>query len=370
MQEQKSVSQTPARGEVTIDDILSRIQQWGRFLKKKWKLLLLCGLIGAGAGIGYSLVRKPTYAGELTFVLENSGESQLGGYSSIAAQFGLNLGGSGGGVFSQDENMMSFIRSRTMVVKTLLTKVDFGGREELLVNRYIDFNDLRKKWEGKPLANIQFPEDPEQTTVLQDSVLNIIYKSLVRENLVVQKPDKKTDVLSVMTVSTDELFSKAFTENLLENVTEFYIVTQTRKSTENVTILQRQTDSVRKLLNYALTGVAVSADANPNPNPAFQTLRVPSQRKMVDVEMNKAILEELVKHLELAKISLRKETPLIQIVDKPVLPLEKDRVGKLKGSVTGFLTCFILATIYLSIKFLLRSDASMYESSEKRGVLS
>ena len=49
--------------------------------------------------------------------------------------------------------------------------------------------------------------------------------------------------------------------------------------------------------------------------------RVPSVNRQVDVQANTAILTELVKNLELAKVDLRKETPLIQIIDTPILPL-------------------------------------------------
>jgi hypothetical protein len=47
------------------------------------------------------------------------------------------------------------------------------------------------------------------------------------------------------------------------------------------------------------------------------------------------LLTELVKQSELAKVTLRKETPLIQIIDRPILPLAKERFGKAKGIVLG-----------------------------------
>ncbi len=94
-------------------------------------------------------------------------------------------------------------------------------------------------------------------------------------------------------------------------------------------------DSVRRALNLAITGVASSVDANPNTNPARQVLRVPSQSRQVDVQANQAILTELVKNLEISKVSLRKETPLIQVIDRPILPLEKEKLGKLRGLLTG-----------------------------------
>jgi uncharacterized protein involved in exopolysaccharide biosynthesis len=40
---------------------------------------------------------------------------------------------------------------------------------------------------------------------------------------------------------------------------------------------------------------------------------------------------------------LRKETPLIQIIDRPILPLKKEKLGKSKGILLGgFLAGFFV----------------------------
>jgi uncharacterized protein involved in exopolysaccharide biosynthesis len=75
---------------------------------------------------------------------------------------------------------------------------------------------------------------------------------------------------------------------------------------------------------------------------------------MVDVEMNRAILEELVKNLELAKISLRRETPLIQTIDQPILPLEKKKVSKIKSSIVCWIFFGVIAIVYFGGKYYLR----------------
>ena len=72
------------------------------------------------------------------------------------------------------------------------------------------------------------------------------------------------------------------------------------------------------------------------------------------MQANTVILTNLVVQLELAKITLRKETPLIQEIDKPILPLEKYKFGKLKFIILGgFLACF-LTLIFLVFKQVLR----------------
>ena len=120
-------------------------------------------------------------------------------------------------------------------------------------------------------------------------------------------------------------------------------------------ILQKQTDSIRTELNYAITGVAVANDNTFGLNPALNVRRAPSARRQVDVQANTAILTELVKQSELAKVTLRKETPLIQVIDKPILPLAKEKLGKAEGlALGGFLTGF-LSVLFLILRRLLKS---------------
>jgi hypothetical protein len=346
----QQVNQTIEKEEISIREIADNLKSFWRYLISKWKEILVFALVGASLGLVLSLLTAPMYKGELTFVIESKGGSKLGGYGGLAAQFGLNLG-EGGGMFQEEDNIIALLNSRTLVARTLLS--DVGNGTELLVDRYIAANNLREKWKSKPqLAQISFHD--HQLTILHDSLLTLFHKNLLKNNIVVAKPDKKLDIISITTTSTDEIFAKTFTEKLLENVTNFYVETQTKKQQENVNILRHKADSVRILLNSAISGVAISSDANPNLNPALQRLRIPSQRRMIDVEMNKAILTELVKNLEISEITLRKETPLVQVIDRPVLPLEKKKLGKLKGLVFGFLLGAGLTIVFLSTKRYLK----------------
>ena len=123
-------------------------------------------------------------------------------------------------------------------------------------------------------------------------------------------------------------------------------------------ILERQTDSIRRELNGAIIGVAVANDNTFNLNPALNVRRAPSARRQVDVQANTAILTELVKQGELAKVTLRKDTPLIQIIDTPILPLHKEKFGLLKGMVIGgLLASFLVVLVFLVNYFIKKSLA-------------
>lgn len=336
--------------ELTFKEIAIIIKEWWQYLLSNFKIIVVVGFLGAALGVVYSLTKKDLYVATLTFALEDDKSGGLGGGLGLASQFGLDVGGGGGGVFS-GSNLIELFKSRSMVEKTLLTPVTIKGQTISLAEMYIRENKWREKWDkDKKTQKIQFlpNADRENFTRVQDSILEVIYGNISSSGgLTVMQKDKKVSILTVEVKSPDEVFSKAFNEALANVVSDFYIETKSKKARINMTILQRQLDSIRGELNGSITGVAVANDRTFSLNPALNVKRVPSVRKQVDVQANTAILTELVRQTELSKVTLRKETPLIQVIDKPVFPLKKERFGKLKGIIYGGFIGGFLIVLFL-----------------------
>jgi hypothetical protein len=300
----------------------------------------------------YASFQKPSYLATTTFVLEeDKGGGGLGGAMGLASSFGFDLGGGGGGLFTSS-NIIELMKSRLVVEKTLLNPVQVSGKEISLADYYIQINELKEDWSKKPaLANINFPVNADRTkfSLQQDSILQTISAGLTKTNLVIAQKDKKVSIISLTVKTESELFSKLFCEQLLKETSDFYIETKSKKSKLNVDILQKQADSIRAELNSAITGVAAESDNVYNLNPAFNVKSSPSRRRQVDVQANTAILTQLVAQLELSKVSLRKETPLVQLIDRPILPLENDKVGKIKAFIIGWFLAGFLTLLYMIV---------------------
>ena len=336
--------------EISIKELIQKIQEWIAYLKKQWKLIIGIAALGGIIGFVYASFQKPTYLATTTFVLEeDKGGGGLGGAMGLASSFGFDLGGGGGGLFSSS-NIIELMKSRLVVEKTLLNPVQVNGKEISLADYYIQINELKEGWAKKPeVANIGFPANADRTkfSLEQDSILYGISSGLSKNNLVIEQEDKKVSIISLTVKTENELFSKLFCEQLLKETSDFYIETKSKKSRLNVDILQHQADSIRSELNSAITGVATASDNVYNLNPAFNVKSAPSKRRQVDVQANTAILTQLVAQLELSKVSLRKETPLVQLIDRPILPLEKDKVGRLKSLILGGFLAGFLTVLYL-----------------------
>ena len=324
--------------EITLKELLEKAKEWYSYLLSQWKIIVLAGVLGAALGLAYSISKKPIYTATLSFALEDEKGGGMSGALGLASSLGFDLGGgSGGGAFS-GANLTELFKSRSMVEQTLMQPVRAGTDTISLAELYIQTKEWRKVWNEKPkLSVIQFPPYTKRKyfTREHDSIMGKMYEDLSKTSLTVAQKDKKISIISIDVKSENEDFAKAFTETLAKQVSEFYVDTKSKKARMNMAILQHQTDSIRAELNGAITGVAVANDNTFMLNPALNVNRAPSAKRQVDVQANTAILTELVKQTELAKVTLRKETPLIQVIDRPILPLPKERFGKAKGILLG-----------------------------------
>ena len=108
-----------------------------------------------------------------------------------------------------------------------------------------------------------------------------------------------------------------------------------------------QADSIKNELSKSITKSAFATDQIYNLNLAHNVNGAPIKRNQIDVQTNTVILTQLLANLEISKITLRKETPLIQIIDSPFLPLDTDKSRRSIALLSGFMIALFLTCIYL-----------------------
>ncbi len=341
--------------KITFGELILRFEGWLKFFISKWRILAMAIAVGAAIGLIASWVKKPKYTAETTFVLEESDGVGMGGLSGLASLAGVNLSslGSSSGLFHGD-NIMELYRSDNMLIKTFLSQ--FEG-EELLVDRYVSFHHLDEKWSDKvDFSQLDFHQSRKDFSVEQDSVMKELAKVIREENLTVNKPDRKLSIIKVSLTSKDESFAKVYNEKLVENVNAFYYETKTKKTAENLAILQHQADSVRQVLDKSLAEYAGMQDDRPNPNPLMQKASVEAKSKQMDIQVASSAYSEIVKNLEIAKINHRNSTPLIQIIDEPRYPLTESKLKWYVALVIGGILGFFLAAVYIYISRLYQAN--------------
>lgn len=342
--------QTAQIDEISLKELFGRFRAFYQFLLRKWYIIVLSGILGGGIGFLYAKNKKAIYTATTTFVLEGADKSGgLAQYAGIASMIGVDLGGGNEGIF-QGDNLLELYKSRKMLESTLL-KPSPSDSSLLLIDRYLAFSPITKESSADRVENIKYKGELSVSSQrLRDSILKEVVVSINKHNLIVGKLDKKLSIFKIEIQSPDEIFSKEFNELLVKQVNDFYVMTKTKKSLDNISILQHKTDSVRGVMNGDIGTMAAVMDATPNINPTRQAQRIiPTQRSQFSAETNKAILSQLVQNLELTKIGLMKETPLIEVLDEPSYPVDKKAFSAIRYSIIGGLVSSIVLLFMLSV---------------------
>lgn len=318
-------------------------------LLKRWFLFCIIGLFFGIAGFIYAWRQVPKYESNLTFVLNQGNNARISGALSLAAQFGLNINSQGNDVFSGD-NILEIIKSRRMVENVFLTVDTFNATPYTLIEFYRQkmLNLDQQKTSANP---VHFPVGVTRASMnyAQDSVLYATFTDFKKFSLKADKPDKMLSIFSINIKTSNEKFTKVFTDRLIHAADSFYTEICSKKERETLGILEQRVASMRGGLSSSLSSKAASEDANLNP--AFAESQVPLQKQQINAQVYGTAYSELFKNLELARFQYLNKIPLIQIIDQANYPMKKVKASKLKTSfIFAFTGIFITFLIFWLIR--------------------
>lgn len=325
---------------ISFSDIIKHVKSNILYLKSKFIILLAFAILGAFIGFFKARSTKPIYTASITYVIEGQSSGSSGGFGGLASQFGFNIGGggaSGAGIFTPG-NLVELMKSRVLLESVLISSATIDGKTKSLAEFYIDIKELRKnKWNKAAIFpdSLVFPvgSKPSLFSVTQNGLMAYLVARIGENDLQI-KPKNKVSSISVMSfTSENEQFSFVMLQTVIKKLTELYVSTKIKKAKQNVELLQYQADSVRRELNNSLSSMARANDETFNLNPALNIKKVTSSKRQIDIQTNTSILSQLVQNLEVSKMTLMQETPLIQIIDEPRFPLSVTIPSKIKLTI-------------------------------------
>ena len=330
--------------EIQLKDILIKLSEYRQLLWQKKVKIIFFSFLFFVFGVLIAFLLTSRYKAELTFVVEDEQNiSPLAGMSGIASQFGFDLAGGSSITFSQ-QNIMELLKSRGVVEATLLEVGTIDGKKDLLVEHYITINEFREAWaNSEEFSGVNFNK---AITLEHDSIMRVIWKGLSENNLTIEMQNDKANIINLSFVSTNEQFAKQFTETLIDAMSKMYITHQTKQARNTLDFLQDRADSVFVELDKAEQEFARVKDINQRIIKASGRLK--ELQLMREVEVLNTMYLEIVKNLEISKMTLLNQTPIIQIIDKPILPLERQKISKtLAGILGGFLGGFFSVCFFV-----------------------
>jgi hypothetical protein len=335
---------------IVLGDVIESIKRFLSYLRSQAILIALCAAVGLVLPLIYRALQKPAYAASTTFILEEK-SANGGGLAGLASQVGLDLGslGSGSSLFTGD-NILDIIKSRVIIEKVLMTPIS-GNSGKTLADLYLEFSGLGERLPAPvSFAILSDSVVAPAHSVYQDSVLYVMYEQIAKKNVSVDRLNKKGSIFKIVTVSQNQVFSKNFAERLLKETTTYYVNVKTSTAAANVKRLQARGDSLLRVLNAKSYNAASFQILDPNV--AFKSMSVPAEVSSRDKSIVFSIYAEVTKNLEMSRIALVSQTPVIQLLDVPKFPLMDDRksylflgfAGLLAGLLVGFFLCLYLYT--------------------------
>lgn len=314
---------------------------------KKWWLFLTIGFIAGVGGFSYASFQSPQYQSRLTFALDEGGSDEGRSMAAnLAAQFGLSIGGAKN-VFTGD-NILEIMTSRKIIERVLLSIDTFHGKDFTLAEYYIQ--TIAKPSGLKLPDNIHFlpKEDRLNFSYSKDSLLFKIYNTFQTAHISAWRPNKKLNIFELNVTTSNEQFTKKFTDKLIEATNAFYVEISSKKAKETLEILEQRVPAMREKLNTSISNKANVQDANLNP--AFSQAQVPLLKEQTNTQVYGAAYAELFKNLEMARFQYLRSIPLMQIIDEADYPMKKINAGRLKtGFIFASLTVLISLFVFLVI---------------------
>jgi Chain length determinant protein len=310
-----------------------------KMIRFHWGKWILISVFFAGVGILYSFLSKPRYQAQVNFVIEENKQSAGGLFSALAGQVGMDLSAvTGSSGLLAGDNVLQLLKSPTLLKKVLLSSHPEDSVHTLAWHYAATYGLLGKYQANASNGAILFPVNGVQGNLgrLQDSLLNLLTKQVLEKELSVYKPDRKLSIFSLEVTNRNEILSQQIALRLIKEAADLYINTKTKRLRINVERLQKKADSISLLLNERTytTAAANLFNANPGQVSTFANLDISAREK----SMLSVVYADLNKSLEINRTALIQETPTIEIIDKPVLPLKKIYWPLYQSVLAGFLT--------------------------------
>ena len=330
---------------IKYSELKAVIQRFLNYFIGQYKIILYITLITSALGLLYGKIQPSTYKATSTFIVEDKSGKGGGGLSGLASQFGIDVGGltgGGAGLFDGD-NILEIIKSRSIIEKVLLTKMEEPSslKGQTIADYYIQINNLAPAFESKNinLKSLNFAglSEGAKHTVQQDSVLYVLFDR-INKDINVEKKNKKSTIITLEVVSGDQVFSKTFAEQLLKQTSDLYIDIKTGNLSRSIDRIQQKADSLQRSLSNIYQN-------------SFQINSSRTEISNRDKTFSSTLYAEVVKNLETLKISLINQTPVIQVLDTPKYPLFDQHTPARYSLIIGFAIGFVLSFFYALYKY-------------------
>jgi uncharacterized protein involved in exopolysaccharide biosynthesis len=292
-------------------------------LHRRRFVLMLTGL-GLVLAATVSSLRPRTYTSSFTFTPQSSQDQSRSGLATLAGQFGLAL--------------PSSAQNPQLYADLLETR---GVLDPIVRDTFVTVPETRRRLTLAEFFGIRGSDSRvvEELTIRRLRTRVIDASAATRTTGVIG--------VSVRTTSPDVSFEIA--KRLLEGLNQFNLATRKSQAGEERRFIESRLQSAKAELRVAEDALqrflATNRQFLNSSQLAFQ-----QERLQRDVTLQQQVVTGLSQQYEDARIREVRDTPVITVIERPVLPAMADPRGRVVATILGAFVGFSLAVAWVLLK--------------------
>lgn len=298
------------------DKEIDLIEITREILKEKKKLILYGFIAGVvGIIIAFSLPRE--YSVRITAVPEGKSQSSSSSsMSGIASMMGLNIGKTNTGgitVLLYPE----IVSSTPFLMELSTLEITTGDGVQMPLYEYL-LENQKKPWWSYIFGVFGIFSSDKEPVAFQESIKSQeSYFAAIRKLLSMDLDDKTSSIVLSVTMQ-DPQVALTVAESAMSILKEFIIDYNTRKSSEDLVSSQKMADEAKQ--NYYRADSLYAAAVDQNRNLVSQSAIIKLEKLQNERDLSYTIYQQFATKVELGRVQLLEDTPVVTIVQPAILP--------------------------------------------------
>ena len=316
---------TNSNDEIDLIDLLKKLY-YSR------KLIIYITIIISIIGIAFSLLSPVKYNSTTVFITQNqeTGSSSLSGVASLV---GINLGsGSFGGEIPP--TMYPQIIQSVKFKRLLLNKV-IDDKNNITLENYIANHYSIKEVEEQNISDLWMTLSEEKYFKILTEILS------VSVNL-------KDGFISISCEMPNAEYSAKIAKLSREILQNIIIENKIETARQNLIFSEGQLREKKKEFDDIYSKLAFFSDSNLNSINSF----VLNEKNKLESEFRiiSAVVEELSKQVEQAKLQLKKDTPVFSTIQEAVIPINRSSPKRTQLVIIFGFVGFIISSLVVLVR--------------------
>lgn len=306
---------------------------WKILKKEKWLIIGITTVFTIGGGF-YAFFLKEEFKSEGKILPEVQGKTgSMGQFAGLAALAGVDLGSAAGGVDAVRPDLYpDVLISTPFFLRLFQEKIKDRANKELTFQSFYNKEVLNGEINEKD-QTIKYPKSDNYVSFNRQTEKNI--KDLKERILCTY--DKKVGVITISVKMPDPVVSANVTRFAMNYLTDYIINYRTEKQKRDLDFLAERLNAAKGKYYINQSKKATYTDQMPLNALRLQSADLQRERIESEYKISSSFYNSLLQKYEEAKLKIQQETPVIKVLEPPVVPNLRSEPKKNLIIFTAFL---------------------------------